>query len=374
MQVNREDLLSALIAVAPGLAAREFIEQSTCYVFGGGLVQTFNDEIACTYPCGLDVSGAVSAAPLQTLLGKLGEETLEVEAVEGRLEIKAGKRKRAQIRMEAEITLPLDHVEQPKKWHPLHADFAEAVNLIHTSASKRDSNFCLTCVHIAPEWVEACDNLQAARWPLATGVKKSTLVKRDTIRTIVQLEMNELAETKSWLHFRNPAGLILSCRRHFDEYPPLDNLLAQRGSGQVFTLPGGLAEVLEKAEVFSGESDANNRVMVRLKPGRMMVRGEGVHGLYEESKKAAYDGPPMEFLIGPQYLNEIAKMNNQCEIVEGRLALDTGKFQYVTCTAPLGGVADTGGGDASDADAPPPKAKKKKRETVPADDDGDVPF
>lgn len=367
MRINREDLLSALIAVAPGLAKREFIEQSTCYVFGDGVVQTFNDEIACTYPCRLDVRGAVSAAPLQTLLGKLQDDDIEVREADGQFQIKGGsKRWRTGVRMEVEVTLPLDNVEQPKEWHKLHEDFCDAVKLVHGCAAKRDSNFCLTCVHIHPEHIEACDNMQAARWSLDTGVSDDKLIKRETIATIIDLEMTEIAETQSWVHFRNAAGLILSCRRHFDEeYPSIGHLLVKRGEGAPVTLPGGLAEMLDKAEVFSSEAGANNRVMVRLKAGRLQVKGEGVNGWYEEVKQVAYDGDPLVFLIGPQYLNEIARMNNECEIVEGKLALDTGKFRYITCTGDLSGVPDSkkGGG-------------KSKSETVAADvgGDDDIPF
>ena len=185
MKINREDLLSTLIAVSPGLAAREFIEQSTCFVFGDGFVRTFNDEIACAQKCDLDITGAVSAAPLQTLLSKMVEDEIDVSIDDGQLLVK-GKRRRAKIRMDAEITLKLDGVEHPEEWTSLPEEFCDAIRLIHICAAKQDSNFCMTCVHIHPEYIEACDNTQAARWPIATTVKKSTLVKRDTIKTIVR--------------------------------------------------------------------------------------------------------------------------------------------------------------------------------------------
>jgi len=362
MRTNREEFLSALIAVSPGLAAREFIEQSTCYVFSDGVVQTFNDEIACTHKCNIGVTGAVSAAPLQTLLAKMAEDELDISADDGELLVK-GKRREAGIRMDAEVTLPLDSVDQPKKWKPIHEDFCEAVKLIHACAAKRDSDFVLTCVHIHPDYIEACDNIQAARWPMETGVKESILIKRDTIRTIVDLEITEISKTKSWLHFRNAAGLMLSCRLHTDDYPPIDELLIERGSGESFVFPGGLSEMLDKAEVFSGESDSNNRVEVHLKSNRMMVRGEGVNGWYKEMKKVVYDGPSMKFLIGPQYLVELAKMENTCEIVDGRLALDTGRFQYITCTGDL-------------SSAPTKNEKTEKREVAQTSNvsDDDVPF
>ena len=46
MRVSREKLMQALEAVSPGLANRELIEQSSCFVFKSGMVMTFNDEVA----------------------------------------------------------------------------------------------------------------------------------------------------------------------------------------------------------------------------------------------------------------------------------------------------------------------------------------
>ena len=57
--INRELFLEQLESVQPGLSTREIIEQSSCYVFRGGEVITFNDEIACSQKCDIGIEGAV---------------------------------------------------------------------------------------------------------------------------------------------------------------------------------------------------------------------------------------------------------------------------------------------------------------------------
>jgi hypothetical protein len=116
MRINREEFLKELESVLPGLATREIIEQSSCFVFQENQVITFNDEVACSHATLLDIEGAVVAMPLISILRKLAEEEIEITTSENKekLLIK-GKHKKVEIRMEAEILLQTESVEKPKK-------------------------------------------------------------------------------------------------------------------------------------------------------------------------------------------------------------------------------------------------------------------
>jgi len=334
MRVNREEFLNSLEAVAAGLSPREIIEQSSCFIFKDGRISTYNDEVACSTETKLKIEGAVIAGPLLEILKKLAEEEIEIEAKEKQLSIK-GKGRRVGIRMDAEILLPIETVEAPGKWRPLHEDFNEAVSVCLECAGRDDSQFMLTCLHIHPDHIEACDNFQMARYPIKTKIKDEMLVRRDSIKHVVALDMTEIAESAKWLHFRNPAGLVLSCRRYLEEYQDLSNILDV--GGKPATLPKGLAEAAEKAEIFSSENAENNRVRIDIKEGKIRVKGEGASGWYSEIKKAKYEGPPLSFCISPKLLAEITRKHNDCRIQRDRLAVDSGRFQYVSC---LEGVDD----------------------------------
>jgi len=330
MRKNREDLLKALEAVSPGLAIREAVEQSSCFVFRDGRVITFNDEVACSMDCDLGIEGAVSAKPLLELLGKMTETDVDVSAKDDGSEIIVkGKRKRAGVTLEAEITLPVGAVEAPTTWADLDPEFADAVGVVQQCASKDANAFHLTCIHITPEFVEACDNFQLARYPLDTGVSEACLVKRDSLKHVTGLGMTEVSETKTWLHFRNPSGLVLSVRREMLDFEDLDPILDMDGTPT--TLPGGLAEAVEKAEIFSAENSENNVVVVQLKAGQLRLRGVGASGWYEERKTVKWDGDPIAFTIAPKLLVDITARTNDCHLAPGRLKVDGGKFEYVTC-------------------------------------------
>jgi len=336
MRVNREALLQSLEALTPGLAAREVIEQSQCYVFHGDRITTFNDEILCEVVNPLeDVNGAVPSKPLISLLRRMAEDEIDVVAAEGELQIR-GKRKRAGIRVESELLLPVEDIEMPKKdkWQKLPADFSDAVDMVYGCADVDESNFALTCVHITPHCLEAWDGFQAIRWMLETGVKRECLVRSSSLKHVVRLGMTQVATTKSWIYFRNPAGLTFGCRRWQEDYQKLDGILEVSGTKAV--LPGGLEEVVSKADVFSSDGIAASAVTVGLKPGKLRLRGEGLHGWYEERVNVKYNGKPLSFQIAPKLLIELSKKSNECEITKERLKLAMGKFVFVACLEEAG--------------------------------------
>lgn len=331
LRVNREELLKALESVSPGLAAREIIEQSSCFVFENGRVFTFNDEVSCSRKSPLEIAGAVKAAPLLELLTKLTEEYIEIGKVNSELRVKGSEGRKSLLRMEELVMLPIESIEPPEDWKPLHVDFSEAVSIVHSCASGEESQFVLTCIHIHPDFLEACDGSQIARYALETGVETPMLIRADSLRKILGLDMTEMSETESWVHFRNPAGLVLSCRRYLDEYKTLDRFISKDGLAP-FTLPGGLEEVVSRAEIFSSENILGNNLEVDLSPDRIVVKGEGAYGWHKEMKKTKYAGDPIRFMIAPKLLVELTKKANECGVTEGRLFIDGGKFVFACST------------------------------------------
>lgn len=330
MRINREELLSVLESVSPGLATREMIEQSSCLVFTNGSVRTFNDEVACFRKSPLEIEGAIRAAPFLLLLNKLTEDAIEIEVTESGLLIK-GKKRKANLVMEKEVSLSVESIELPEEWKSINSEFSEAVRITHSCASSDESQFTLTCVHIHPDYLEACDRFQVARYFVKTGLKESILIRAESIKKILGYDMTEMSETGSWLHFRNPAGLILSLRKHIDEYKSLDEFL-KKDNVSPTTLPGGLEEVVTNAEIFSSENTAGNKIIVDIKADRIIIEGQGVYGWYKEMKQIQFSGEPIKFKISPKLLIEVSKKSNECGVGKGRLFVDTGKFRFAAST------------------------------------------
>jgi hypothetical protein len=333
MRVNKEDFLNAVESVQPGVATREKIEQSSAVTFRNGEILSFNDEVFCRCPSGLPETyqGAVKSSTLVNLLRRLPDESIDVEFKEQM--IITGKRKESGLDLEAELSPHLDSVEQPEEWTPLHEEFIDALALVQECAGKDQMKFYLTCVHLTPKWLEATDNLHMARYRLKTGLKGRCLVAKDSIKHVVTLGATHFCEGESWMHFKGPAGLVLSCRRQQDveQFRSDDMTRFFEATGEPIKLPKGLAESTETAEIFSSENADDNAVMVSLSPGKIEIKGQGVTGWYKERKKISYSGPALTFTIGPALLVKIVKDYNEAEVSDSFLKVTGGKWTYLSC-------------------------------------------
>lgn len=330
MKVPRDQLLHELQTVAIGLAAKETVEQSDCFVFQKGEVMTYNDEVACRTKTCLDITGAINAKKMMDMLSKSNDETIEFERGKGRLSFR-GKRKKGYFKTEDKILLPITDVETPDKWHKLPENFVEAVNMVQECASKNSAVVRLNCVHFTPDWVEACDGVQAGRFSLPMPFKKSTLVRRDVVKQVVQLDMKSVGFTKNWVHFKDESGLMVSCHTYVEDYPS-DRITAifESSEGKTTMLPPELKGLTERVRVFLDDAAGTQWLQVGLTSTHIQVTGEGKYGKQTERQKIKYKGEPIEFSISPELLRILVEKHDRCRISKKVIKIEKDKFQYVT--------------------------------------------
>lgn len=321
--VTRTDLITALQAVTPGLAAKgENVEQSTCFVFSEGRVWAYNEEILCSSPCDLIDTGAIPAEPLIRLLERLGDEQLEVW-VDGEEFCLKGKRKTAGIRFDKEVKLPIDQVKLPAKWSKLPDGFSDAIDMVKDCCSNNDLFFALRCVHVTDSFVEACDNVQGCRVECKTGVKTGTLIRYESAVHLVGSGVVKFGETSNWIHFRTAEDRVISCRRYMDEYPDLSKVFSAKGTA--ITLPKGLPAAVTRASTFTAEGSnsvvARDLVQINLEHGKLHIVGEGANGWYKEVEKLEYAGPDLKFSISPHMLSVIFKRTSSASITDKRISI-----------------------------------------------------
>jgi len=341
MKINRIELLQRLDAVQPGLSAKENTEQSSCFAFQDGWVMTFNDQIACKAPSKFppEFIGAVKADPLLKQLREWSDDEIDVTWNESRLIIK-GTNKETKIRLFAEVLLEVDRVDIPTEWYALDPEFSEAVSIVQQCAAKDESQgYITTCVHLHPDWIEAFDNNQMTRYTIQAGFAEPIVVRKDDLKHVLPLDMTEFADTNSWVHFRNPADITISCRKAMDEFVNIDDFPVFEGDP--LTLPKGIASAAKRAAVFSSENKDNDQVKVELlpNPGRIRISSIGESGEFSERLPAKYEGQPRMFFIRPRLLEEIVTRHTECLITEDRLKVEGGKWVYASS---LGDAEDTG--------------------------------
>ncbi len=345
VKINREEFLQILEAVAPGTTKRGIIEQSDKFAFDNGRVHTFNGEIYCKAKSKLpkDWKVSVNSVGLLAILRKLTDAQISVSIGESELLIE-GKNRQAGIQLDSVVTLPYDTVDTPKDWKPLHDNFIEAVSIVKECAGKDESRFVTTCLRLHPKYIEACDQFQACRYSVKSPISRPFLVRKESIKHIVGLDMTEICETDSWVHFRNPAGIHLSCNRMIAEekgFKNFDEMFSEEPGNRTF-LPKAIATAAEAGEVFSSENAEANYLQITLKPGMMQIKGQGLSGWYREVKKVKYSGQKLQFYIGPKILIEITKRSSECFVKATKMRVNGTNFIYIATIGQPAAKADKG--------------------------------
>jgi hypothetical protein len=335
MQVKRKDLLNKLEAMAAGLAKIPNLAQSDCFVFHGGYVVTYNETVACRVECKVDFEGAVHGKELLSLLRKLPQDEVEIGLEQGGLGVRVPG-DRAVISMEAKIALPTEEIENPGEWNDLPTNFWDAMGVVRNCCSNKAVRAVLTCVHLTPDWVEASDKFQISRYPVKLKLTRDCLLHREAIQLCTGLEMTQYSETDSWFHFRNPEGLMLSCRRYNTvgnyRYPDLTPFL--KVEGKKLSIPKALDEVLDRASDFT-DADEQGYVTVELRPDKLRVKGRGKNGQYWGTRDCQFDGGEMSFRINPRLLSEISRKADSAIVAPSRLRVETDKWEYITLIGPV---------------------------------------
>lgn len=328
MKVSRESALRSLSVISAGISPAGDVDQSNCFVFREGKAFTYNEHVACEIdsPFGDTIEGAVHAPTVLGVLSKYPDEEIDVVQTDAEVVIKTS-RKRTSIRCDSEIVMPLDLVELPKKWRKLDPSFSEAVTAVKDCAATDGEKFYITCIHMTPDHVEACDNYQMARYTIAMPLRESILVKQSSIVPMLSYGMNRMGETKTWVHFKNDLGLIYSVRRHLEDYLQLDAFF--EGSGDDIPIPAGIDEAVTRAELFTAKNDVNT-VMIELGAGKLKIVGTGVHGKHQELKKSNYEGPDISFMIQPKVFGQLGNRAKTFQLAQGRLVLLSGPLSYAT--------------------------------------------
>lgn len=328
--VDRIGLIQVLENVSPGLG--KTVEQSDSYVFKKGDVFTYNGEVACRMKSPLSISGALKHQSIAKILPQLSDDTLQVQ-VEGNSCKFLGKRKEIKVAFDPEIKLPFALVEKPQEtdWITLPDNFLEAVGLVMESIGDNEEQFLANCLHIHPKWIEGTDNTQIMRYRIVVGVKNSVLLKKSSIKHLLNMDAQQMCETSNWIHFRSVDNnsITYSCLKSTGSYLDLTPII-KTDTDKTITFPKSLGEIAERASVPAFElGKAEAKITISLREGKVKVIGAGATAQYAEWSKAKYTGPELEFKIPPKIFIEITKKFESVGLNENVLRVKSNDFVYM---------------------------------------------
>jgi len=327
MQGNRKEVEALFGRVAVGLSRKELLEQSNCFIFQGGRVSTFNDEIMAEADSPFDIEGAVPAELLLKLLSKFPDEVLAVTSDSTELKIK-GKRKKAGVAFSADIHLPISEVPTASEWHELGEEIPPMLRRAAMTCGNDETQYQTTCVHVTENMIEACDNYRLFRATMPTGFPSEILIPGPIVGAICRFTLTEVSVGEGWCFFKTKEGVDLSVRCSHESYKlKTDDVLNVQG-GERLSLPVDLPSILERAEIMV-ETGYDATVLVNIEEGRMSVKSRKDGGWYQESKKVKYKGPGIAFEVHPKFLAEILDFTRRVVVADGRMKLSKAPIEFV---------------------------------------------
>ena len=330
MKIEKKELLKALETVKPGLAVKEMIEQSTSFCFLGDKVVTYNDEISIACPIeGLELEGAVNAQELYSFVNKVTKTEIDLEITESEILLKAGRSK-AGLTLKAEIVLPIEEIGKIKKWNKLPDNFKEGIKFVMGSCSRDMGRPVLTCVHANDQILESTDNYRVSNFALTEPMPvKAFLLPADTCAKLIRMDITEIAEGESWIHFKTKNKAVISCRVFEDAYPDTSSLMNIKGEEVSF--PKEILDILDRAGVFSKrEHSLDEIIAIKITGGKLYIHSESDSGWYNEYARIKHKGKDIEFKITPYLFRDILNETTTGFIEENRLSFQGKNWKYIT--------------------------------------------
>lgn len=329
--MKASDMKNTLALVRPGLAKKEILDQATSVIFKGGKVFTFNDEVSVIANMDIGVEGAIVAEPLYSFLSKLdGDAEVSIECRDNEFRFSSGRR-RAGIRMEEEIKLPLEEeIADPDEWFDIPDNFVQSLEACFFSSGKDFSKPILTCIHITDEYIEACDGHRLMRAQVRIDLGEGPLDINVVSRNLEKLgnyNPKEVGFSKNWIHFRGNG--VTYCARLVDgDYPDISEFMKVEGSEIIF--PDNIGAAIDWASVSTDDVKKwDQKIVVELTKGKMTVGGEGRDGWGREEIRMKYTGTPVKFESHPAVLKEMANLAKSIIVSETALKIEGEKFVHV---------------------------------------------
>jgi len=331
MEISVAEFKNALEIVKPGVAKTETtIEQVTSFAFTKQNVISYNDEICITHPlANLDMQGAIEADLLYKFISKIKSKQIDVSIDDTEVTMKAGRIK-ATFSLDSEIKLPLDDEKlvTKGKWKNLPEKFIEAISMAKGCVAKDMIQAKLNCVHINKKGkIESSDGFRIFQFEFKDKLPLQTvLIPASSIASIIRINPNQVAKGEEWVHFKNEAGTVLSCRVLNDEFPDVDEYLKEGKKGIKVEFPKDLIASLDTAEIFAEDS----MVKITIKKKKLTVSSGGHIATFKEDLDLSSKAEPFAFQITPYLLKDILKQIQFCTIYKDRLIFKSEDWKYMT--------------------------------------------
>lgn len=276
MIIKKTMLLEALKAVMPGVdKGSGLIEGADTFVFLSGAVHTYNDSVSVSVPLpgAEELVGSVKSKEFFALVSRLASEDIELEVLDGKWSLKAGRTKGTITLYQAGVIEFLQALKLGElEWKPLPADFSSALRLCKMSCNATPMRGIYVGDHIMASTDTTRINrytfleLDPAGVPVPDKIPENwenlTPFWIDDPAAGDLIKLGGLAQysvSAGWVHFLSDSGAVFSCKKKdaamFPSKQMAMTLTQVKKLDDLVTgpLPRDIGEAVERVSVFGNE-------------------------------------------------------------------------------------------------------------------------
>jgi len=289
MEIDRDELVKVLNQLKPGIAGKEFLEQSTHYILNTEEIVSYNGDISVVCPFDIGIQCTVDASIFYKLISRMEKSTISIELKKTKLVLECGNVKgELPIVVDSEIFAYLDKLGKEQndlEWDPLPKDFLDAVELCAFSASTDTTLGTFTCIWVEGADVIATDKYRASWYKMEEPVKKNFYVEARLISELLKFAVpKEFCLSDSWAHFALADGVVFTTRlvQPKDLVPVRDKFNEFQHDVRI-PLPDALTSAIETVAI-TVEGEEKLDQLVKIEFGAELIRcvGTSQRGKIEE--------------------------------------------------------------------------------------------
>ena len=268
--MKRTELVNTLELVKPALAKNNMVPIFQCFMFGMGMVEAYDDQVAMCGPCDIESEFALHGNTLLGLLSNSSTEEVSIDLKGDTATLTMGKAVSKLPYQPKENFIFEAPIVDVRGGIPFTESLAEALELCLESVSTDTTQTALLGVTVLGNKLYSCNGDSLTRVQIKQGFKERVLLPTAFCEAVLKLwrslEMTKgtLAFDKDWVFADfgdwNVYGRVLEITSPID----FEELIKRNVKGKIKTcpLPQELAGALSRARVLSDPESQKTVVSV----------------------------------------------------------------------------------------------------------------
>ena len=334
--IATSELKQSLKLLLSGTGTDQALEGADSILFSGGAAHVFNGQVSVSVPLKdtdenpIPLHGALKAKTFSAWVSKVKADTISFETLaDGSWEITAGKSQINPTRFEDAISKNIEALDLASlEWQDLPEGFHGAMLLVRLDNQKSS----VPLVVFSGSTAMATDGMRfnSADFDYDFG---DFAVHTDDLKAVLQSsDLRQIAVRTGWVHFLTESGIVWTVGRrdssayrkdvHNNILKFVEGSIEAKTEGNIETeLPVGLADAVDKLEVYaqSDKESGTVRVDLKINSAGLSLWASRTEGKARESlewPEPLPEGVDHEMAVSGPFLKEAAARNLKLHVVK----------------------------------------------------------